>query len=413
MEQKIYVYECFTNLTDQKMGTIYVDGSTGKEVFSFEYDSGWLEKNKTIIPLDPELKPYAGRQYVNGQNNMFGVFTDSCPDRWGRLLIQKKENLQAKKEKRRARKLRDIDFLLGVYDETRMGALRYCINEDEFLSSDKEMAAPPWTSLRELEEASRKIEEEDRMIEKWLQQLLAPGSSLGGARPKASVVAPDGSLWIAKFPSKHDEVNVGAWEMVVHDLALMCDINVPEAKLEKFSKTGSTFLTKRFDRNGNERIQFESAMTLLGKRDGDDTSTGVSYLDIASFIAGNSASAKDDLNELWKRIVFSVAVSNTDDHLRNHGFILHKEGWRLSPAYDINPNFYGEGLALNIDETDNSLSFSLCAEVASVFRIDDPGDYIGFVIDTVENNWRKIANKYELGRAKQEIMVPAFDMSLK
>ena len=234
MEQKIYVYECFTNLTDQKMGTIYVDGSTGKEVFSFEYDSGWLEKNKTIIPLDPELKPYAGRQYVNGQNNMFGVFTDSCPDRWGRLLIQKKENLQAKKEERRARKLRDIDFLLGVYDETRMGALRYCINENEFLSSDKEMAAPPWTSLRELEEASRKIEEEDRMIEKWLQQLLAPGSSLGGARPKASVVAPDGSLWIAKFPSKHDEVDVGAWEMVVHDLALMCDINVPEAKLEKY-----------------------------------------------------------------------------------------------------------------------------------------------------------------------------------
>jgi serine/threonine-protein kinase HipA len=395
------------------MGTIYVDGSTGKEVFSFEYDSGWLEKNKTIIPLDPELKPYAGRQYVNGQNNMFGVFTDSCPDRWGRLLIQKKENIQAKKEERRARKLRDIDFLLGVYDETRMGALRYCINEGEFLSSDKEIAAPPWTSLRELEEASRKIEEEDRMIEKWLQQLLAPGSSLGGARPKASVVAPDGSLWIAKFPSKHDEVNVGAWEMVVHDLALMCNINVPEAKLEKFSKTGSTFLTKRFDRNGSERIQFESAMTLLGKRDGDDASTGVSYLDIASFIARNSASAKDDLNELWKRIVFSVAVSNTDDHLRNHGFILHKEGWRLSPAYDINPNFYGEGLALNIDETDNSLSFSLCEEVASVFRVDDPDDYIGHVIDTVENNWRKLANKYELGRAKQEIMTPAFDMSLK
>lgn len=216
--------------------------------------------------------------------------------------MKRREAIIAKKEERKPRTLTDVDFLRGVYDKTRMGALRFSASKNgPFLSDDKELATPPWTTLRKLEAASLAFEKnEDGMEEKWLKQLVASGSSLGGARPKAFVLAPDNSLWIAKFPSKHDEVNVGAWEMVVHDLAAMCNLNVPEAKLENFSKTGSTFLTKRFDRDGDRRIHFASAMTLLGKNDGASASDGSSYLDIASIIRQNSATPKNDLHELWQ-----------------------------------------------------------------------------------------------------------------
>lgn len=178
-----------------------------------------------------------------------------------------------------------------------------------------EFATPPWTSLRELEQASIAFEnDESGLDEKWLKQLLAPGSSLGGARPKASVMAPDGSLWIAKFPSRHDDFNSGAWEMVVHDLAIMCGLNVPEAKVEKFSKLGTTFLVKRFDRMESQRIHFSSAMTMLGKQDGANATDGSSYLEIVSFLKANGVTPKKDIQELWKRIAFSMAVSNTDDY---------------------------------------------------------------------------------------------------
>lgn len=270
----IYVYKDWDTSTPQKIGTLFVDGGKGREVISFEYDDVWLENVDISLIFDPDLMLYKGRQYVPLEKTMFGIFADSCPDRWGRLLMKRREAIIAKKEKRKPRRLTDVDFLLGVYDETRMGGLRFSTSEDgPFLSNDKELATPPWTTLRKLEAASLAFEKnDDGMEEKWLKQLLAPGSSLGGARPKASVSAPDGSLWIAKFPSKHDDMNVGAWEMVVHDLAIMCGLNVPEAKLENFSKTGSTFLIKRFDRDGKKRIHFASAMTLLGKNDGANAS---------------------------------------------------------------------------------------------------------------------------------------------
>ena len=198
---------------------------------------------------------------------MFGIFEDASPDRWGRNLMQRREAILAKKEERKPRTLTAVDYLLGAYDKTRMGAMRFALTEGgPFLSDEKELAAPPWTTLRKLESASIAFEKnDDGQEEKWLKQLIAPGSSLGGARPKASVEAPDGSLWIAKFPSKNDTTNVGAWEMVVHELTVMCGLNVPEAKLETFSALGSTFFSKRFDRDGEKRIHVASAMTLLGK----------------------------------------------------------------------------------------------------------------------------------------------------
>lgn len=298
-----------------------------------------------------------------------------------------------------------------------MGALRFCVSKGgPFLSDDQGMATPPWTTLRKLESASLAFEKNDDESEgKWLKQLVAPGSSLGGARPKASVVAPDDSLWIAKFPSKNDENNVGAWEMVVHDLAVQCNLNVPAAKLENFSKNGSTFLTKRFDREGDKRIHFASAMTLLGKNDGADASDGSGYYDIASFIRKYGGNAKKDLRELWRRIVFSMAVSNTDDHLRNHGFILGKEGWILSPMYDVNPSAYGDTLSLNVDSDSNLIDFDLALSVAKLYDLTEKiaREELREIKNIVETNWKKSAQQYGLSRSEIESMSPAFNMAYK
>ena len=415
---KIYVYENWSGDIPVKIGTLYVDGNRGKNIYSFEYNDLWLEENaNSEITFDPDLALYNGRQYVPMDKPLFGIFADSCPDRWGRLLMKRREAILARKEERRPRTLNELDFLLGVYDESRMGALRFKIDEDkEFLSCDKELATPPWTTLRTLESASMEFEkDESGMNEKWLKQLLAPGSSLGGARPKATVQAPDGSLWIAKFPSKHDETDSGAWEIVVHDLAELCGLNVPQAKAEKFSRNGTTFLVKRFDRDGSKRIHFSSAMTLLGKTDGASAVDGSSYLDIASFIRSNGSQPREDLIELWKRIVFNIAVANTDDHLRNHGFILEKNGWKLSPLYDVNPSIYGDSLSLNITDSDATLDFNLALETAEFYgiSIDMAEKSISKMSEIINEQWEKLARKYRLSRNAIEYMRPAFDMRLK
>ena len=314
-ERTIYVYENWRGELPSLLGRLRCGFVRGEETFSFEYDPAWLASADSAFSLDPDLALYRGRQYVPLDKRLFGLFADSCPDRWGRLLMRRKEAIDARKEDRKPRKLTESDFLLGVYDESRMGALRFALEEGgEFLSHDKAFATPPWVHLRTLENASLAFEhDESGLNETWLRELLAPGSSLGGARPKATVQAADGALWIAKFPSKHDETNTGAWEKVVHDLARLCGLDVPESKLETFSKTGSTFLVKRFDREGSRRIHFASAMTLLGKTDGASAADESSYLDLAAFIRSNGASPRQDLAELWKRVVFSMAVSNTDD----------------------------------------------------------------------------------------------------
>ncbi|MGN0377965.1 MAG: type II toxin-antitoxin system HipA family toxin [Butyrivibrio sp.] len=409
-EKVIYVYADFLSHHNDLIGKLYVSSTKGRELCSFEYDSGWLTGESTF--LDPDLQLYNGRQYVRDEKNIFGIFSDSCPDRWGRLLMKRREAIRAKKSDEKPRKLSESDFLLGVFDEARMGGLRFKTEEQgDFLSNDKEFATPPWTSLRKLEQATAAFEDDETGLEeKWLKQLLAPGSSLGGARPKASVVAPDGSLWIAKFPSRNDEQNVGAWEMVTHDLAGLCGLNVPEAKLESFSKLGSTFLVKRFDREKEKRIHFSSAMTMLGKKDGDDGATGNSYLEIASFLRANGASPRADLVELWKRIVFSMAVSNTDDHFRNHGFILSDNGWILSPLYDVNPDIYGDNLSLNVDEDNSAIDFDLAVDSAPFYGIDRDiaADIVTDMRTVVGQNWKLLADKYGIKRGEIEMMQPAF-----
>lgn len=411
-QKTIFVYDDFSTGHPVLMGSLYVNVIKGGESYSFEYDKGWLKKTALTLTLDPELMPYSGRQYPTGKN-IFGLFADASPDRWGRVLMNKRERILAEKEGRKPSKLYDSDYLIGVYDETRMGGIRFKVNpEGPFLSDDKETAAPPWATLRTLEEASRNFEnDETGLTEKWLNQLIKPGSSMGGARPKATVVDTKDQLWIAKFPSKNDENDTGAWEIVAHDLAALCGLNVPEAKLEKFSPIGSTFLIKRFDRLGSKRVHFASAMTLLGKKDGASAADGSSYLDIAAFIKSYGAQPKKDLIELWKRIVFNMAVTNTDDHLRNHAFILTDKGWILSPLYDVNPVPYGDELSLNVDEDDNSISIDLAVQTSVKFGISksDAEAVAEDVLQIVRDNWERTAAGYALTRRQIEEMRPAFN----
>lgn len=412
----IYVYENFSSSEPNFLGTLFVENIRGHESCSFEYDAEWLKKSPHYMHLDPELQLYAGRQYPAGGKEVFGLFADSSPDRWGRLLMTRRERMLAEQEGRKPRKLLGSDFLMGVYDETRMGAIRFKIDKSgPFLSDDSERPTPPWTNLRTLEEASRQFENDESGLEqKWINQLIKPGSSLGGARPKATVLDAKGNLWIAKFPSKHDDVNVGAWEKVTHDLAKLCGLDVPESTLIDFSQYGSTFLVRRFDRNGSTRIHFASAMTLLGKTDGASAADGSSYLELVSFIKSNGADPKRDLIELWKRILFSMAVSNTDDHMRNHGFVLKKDGWHLSPLYDVNPVPEGDELSLCVNEDDASISLDIAIGIAPYCGINTKDAVVMAeeILKTVRENWSRIATEYGLSRSAQEYMRPAFSLAL-
>ena len=411
-EKDIFVYADWLQ-EPTLIGTLHVSRNHGRESYAFEYDDKWLQEHSDMM-IDPDLYQGPGRQYPKVGKEFFGIFADSCPDRWGRLLMRRREAIDARAEDRKPQKLLESDYLLGVYDETRMGAIRFALEKGgEFQSPDRRLAAPPWATLRELESASLAFENErDPDEEKWLRQLLAPGSSLGGARPKANVKAPDGSLWIAKFPSKHDEWNSGAWEMVAHDLAKQCGLNVPDAKLMNLSKSGSTFLVKRFDREGDKRLPFASAMTLLGYTDGVDDA---SYLELAEFISDQQSQGQPevDLKELWTRIVFSIAISNTDDHLRNHGFIYEDGEWKLAPLYDVNPNVYGGYLSLCIDEVDSTLDFQLPMSVAENFMLeqDEAQEIVNRVAGIVAKQWQPLAKQYGLSREQMQKMQPAFSLA--
>ncbi len=401
-----------------RMGHLTADPARGKEIFAFEYDKEWLS-TASRQQLDPSMALYGGPQYPAKNRENFGVFLDSCPDRWGRVLMRRREAQLARAEGRAERRLLESDYLLGVHDGHRMGALRFKM-AGRFLDDNDELASPPWTSLRQLEHASLQLErqgvEDDPSYGRWLRMLIAPGGSLGGARPKASVRDESGRLWIAKFPSRNDEDDIGAWEFVVHDLAEKAGIVVPEAQPRRFGSSRSdghghhTFLSRRFDRTGDGgRLHFASAMTLLGRVDGQDADDGVSYMELADLLMRLGSKTPQDLEQLWRRIVFSICVSNTDDHLRNHGFMLETTGWALAPAYDMNPDPDAGGLKLNISETDNAQDIDLAMSVASVFRVNQrrAHEIVADVTGTV-NQWRAAATSHGLPRTAQDRMRRAF-----
>lgn len=421
MTKRIFVYADWEPLPKAtKLGTLYAHAGGGKEVFEFEFDPEALS-NKQIasVSLDPRLGFYAGRQHpTHGQP--FGLFADASPDRWGRLLMKRRlERDQRAGTADPKRRLVESDYLLGVHDEFRVGGLRFREEEDgDFLDNRSHLAAPPFVQLRELEAAVSALERDrDNTApagSDWLRMLIAPGGSLGGARPKATVIDPNGRLWIAKFPSLRDEHDVGAWELVVQTLARQCGLKVPESLARQFASPNHTYLVQRFDRTAQgRRCHSASAMTLTGHCDGDDADNGVSYLELARVLIDHGAQTSVDLRELWTRILFNVLVSNTDDHLRNHGFILDPgRGWRLSEAYDMNPVPRSSGLKLNISESDNARDVDLVLSVAHYFRVNDD-DALAIMQHCVRvvRQWRKIATALKLTERDQDSMAPAFELA--
>ena len=415
-EQKIEVYADWHQLQQPTLvGYLHAIKTRGKETFAFEYSVQWL-KETSAINLDPDLQLYQGGKYAAEKQNNFGIFLDSAPDRWGRFLMQRREALLAQEGKHSNKLLLASDYLLGVYDKHRLGALRFKLpSSDTFLDNNPSYAAPPWTKLAELEQASRELERNTYdnvpINKKWLNMLIAPSASLGGARPKANFLDKNNCPWIAKFPSNNDEIDIGAWEMLVNQLANQCGITTPNAQVMKLGKHHTTFLSQRFDRiSETQRIHFASAMTMLQRQDGDDASSGASYLELAEFIMQHGAQPNRDLAQLWRRIVFSICISNTDDHLRNHGFLfIPQQGWILSPAYDLNPNPYGDGLKLNISEFDNRQNLELAKEVSPYFRIP-PKQAKQIILNTIQQviNWRELTKPLNISHAEQELMSPAF-----
>ena len=420
MTREIHVFGDWQELGEpQLIGLLRAETTHGKETFSFEYDPQWLHGENSMW-LDPELQLFPGPQYSsdNDRSN-FGMFLDSSPDRWGQLLMKRREAREARLAQRRPKTLVGSDFLLGVHDEQRMGGLRFKTELDgEFLSDEQGRGAPPWARLRELENAAWRFQTDERFDNDddatgWLRLLMAPGSSIGGARPKAGVCDEEQNLWIAKFPGPNDEFDIGGWEWITHQLARKAGLDIADTTAEKFGRPHYTFMVKRFDRvieNGErKRRHFASAMTMLGYSDGTSFKDGASYLEIVEFLTRYGAATKADMSELWRRIVFSICVSNTDDHLRNHGFLLHSDGWKLSPAYDINPDPTGTGLSLNVSDVDNSLNLELALEVAEYFRLDN-SEAIS-IMDEVKRavmTWPDIATQVGIPRAEQEMMAAAF-----
>lgn len=397
----------------QRMGWLRRQSGGKSDVLSFEYDPQWLA-TPDAFAFDPDLVLANGPQYPPADRVNFGIFLDSSPDRWGRVLMQRRENARARVDNRRPRTLTDWDYLLGVHDETRMGALRFRGVEGEYLDSDGALAAPPLASLRELQAASLKFEaqlekndgEEDT---RWLAQLFAPGSSLGGARPKASVRNEKGRLCIAKFPSQQDTRDIGGWEIVAHRLAAKAGIEVPPARaLRLGGGNGTTFLADRFDRTAKgKRRAFVSAMTLTQHSDGE---TGASYLELVDLLQSRGAETRADCEQLFRRVVFNIAIHNVDDHLRNHGFLLTPNGLRLSPAYDLNPVPDRDELTLAINETDTHCDAEIALQAAGDYGLGDKeAERILEQVRKAVAGWRHEAAALKISKAEQELMAGAFE----
>ena len=376
----------------------------------FHYDRNWL-KDARAFALDPDLSLDDHPFFPKPELGNFGIFLDSSPDRWGQTLMKRREALQAKDEKRTPRTLYAWDFLIGVQDYTRQGALRFRLaGTDEFLGNEKR-AAPPITTLRELEAvayqlSSRRIHDLDA-LRKWLAVLVAPGASLGGARPKANFTEADGTLWIGKFPARDDDRDVGAWEYVVHGLATKAGIDVPPARLIRLNNDFHTFCVQRFDRMKGARRFYASAMTLLRK----EHSEGSSYIELAQFLrsSGDGAHVGADLSQLFRRVAFNVAVGNRDDHLRNHGFVLGANGWRLAPAFDVNPNIDKAEHVLNINDADSNPSLQTVLTTARFYGLtaDQAKHIVEEVLDAV-NGWRAVAKSAGISAGDIELTESAF-----
>ena len=387
--------KCFPQ--EEHVGTLGYDMIRGNAAYQWEYDAHWLQQHRQTI-LSGDLQNAGGPQYASGR--LFGFLQDAMPDRWGRRLIDKRERLLAAQEGRAVRHLTDIDYLTQIDDTTRMGALR--LRDDDRLLGTEHMdtPVPPLTHLREFVDMAQEYERQDEqggaIREEWLLNLYKQGSSLGGARPKANVRDIDGSLWIAKIPSVNDDYDVALWEFWAHQMANLAGIEVPEMRLLSLpGQKYHTLLSKRFDRDGEQRIHFASAMTLCGLQDGADATTGNGYLDIVDVIVGNAGFVDPQaaLEQLYRRVAFSIAIRNHDDHFRNHGFLLTEKGWVWSPAYDLNPSdFNTQSLLISRDSNESSLDVLFSAAGDYMLSTDRAKQIIDEVL-TAMNHSHQVARQ--------------------
>lgn len=342
--KRIMVFADFDFLASpQEIGILGYENVRGTEHFVFEFSHDWLKQHGGIT-LSGDLMNVPSLQHPHGDDSVFGFVKDSFPDRWGRLLLDRRERIMAQSEGRPKRMLTNYDYLIGIEDFTRMGGIRYKSDDsDDYINASAKYLVPPIESLRTLCDACHEIEQAEERNElpeqRWIDQLIDPGTSLGGARPKANVIDVDGKLYVAKFPSKRDLENTELIEHFSHQLAASAGINVAKTRTIKISKDRDLLLSERFDRTAEgKRIHFASSMSLLGLDDGAGSSTGKGYFDIVDFILQGCVDVKQNVRELYRRVAFNVMFGNTDDHFRNHGFLLTPKGWTLSPAYDINPS---------------------------------------------------------------------------
>jgi len=394
--------------TPHLMGRLWARVRKQQESATFEYDEGWL-RNPARFSLEPALQLGPGPFHTAADMPMFGAIGDSAPDRWGRTLMRRMERRRAEREGSAPRTLQEIDYLLLVDDEARLGALRFAERAGgPFLGEEGAKRIPPLVELPKLLSAAEHVME-DKDTEEDLRLLFAPGSSLGGARPKASVIENDGRLVIAKFPRKGDETNTVLWEAVALALAKKSGITVPENRVEIVAGK-PVLLLRRFDRDGNRRIPFLSAMSMLGSKDNETRS----YLEIVDALRQHGAAPKADMEVLWRRLVFNILISNTDDHLRNHGFLYAgQDGWRLSPAYDLNPvptDIKPRILSTAINEDDNTASFPLAMDVAEYFELDAyKTREIAAQVGKTVSQWRAEAARHGLTKAEIDRMASAFE----
>ena len=405
--KKLYVYADFDWFNDiELIGELGYESLRGSDSYSFKFADSWIKKYNAI-QLSNDLNNYPGIQYTQPNKDIFGCFADALPDRWGRTLLLRREQILAQEDNRPIKRLSSFDFLVGIDDFSRMGAFRFKETLDgEFINTTNSLRIPPLTDLRELIAASKEIENSENTNnlpeKKWITQLVQPGSSLGGARPKANVVDTERNVYVAKFPSLKDDYDAGLWEHFCHLLAKNAGINTADTKVHAVNEKHHTLLSKRFDRTAEgKRIHFASAMTLLGLNDGDNATTGHGYLDIVDFILSSCTDVDANLCELFRRVAFNICIGNTDDHFRNHGFLLTAKGWTLSPAYDMNPTLNThQSLLINskTNVSDLSVLVNSCDEYMLTAQVAK--NIINEVVEAIKD-WRIITNK--IGIPKREI----------
>ena len=413
--KKLYVFADFDWLKESRLvGELSYESLRGSDSYGFCYNNEWLKDYGSLF-LGDDLNNYPGLQYTAPGKDIFGCFSDALPDRWGRTLINRREQILAKEENRPVRRLSSFDYLVGIEDYSRMGGLRFKESlEGEYINTSEVLRIPPLTDIRELIAASSEIEkseEENHLPERrWIEQLIQPGSSLGGARPKASVIDENKILYIAKFPSRKDDYDTGLWEHFSHLLAKMAGIHAAETRVIFTNDKYHTLLSRRFDRKEDgKRIHFASAMTLLGLNDGDNANTGHGYLDIVDFILQNCTNVEDNLQELYRRVAFNICIGNSDDHFRNHGFLLTPRGWTLSPAYDMNPTLNNQqSLLISESSCESDLMILIDACENYMLSRDTAEKIISEVVDAMKD-WRRIAIRLNISKREIDLFSQRFD----